>query len=77
MQKRGQQPSSRGPRDRIYLIGDHSTYDVAEKVELIGPTLMLEYVTDAPGDWDSTSAGTPEEVAHVPRAAPGPVFVVG
>jgi len=39
--------------------------------------LIFEYVTEAPGDAASTSAGTPEVTAHVPRAAPGWVAVVG
>lgn len=37
----------------------------------MGPNLMLEYVTEALAADDSTSFGTPEEVAHVPRATPG------
>jgi hypothetical protein len=53
-----------------------ATYDCV-KVELIGPTLMFEYVTEAPGDLDSTSTGTPELTSHVPRAAPGLLEVVG
>ena len=41
------------------------------KVVPMSPNLMLEKVTYAFGLWDSTSAGTPEVVAQVPRATPG------
>jgi len=44
---------------------------VPVNVELIAPTLMLEYMTYAPGSFASTVAGTPELVAHVPRPTPG------
>ena len=54
------------------MAGTRSSYlpYVAVNVELIGPTLMLEYVTDAEADLLSTSVGTPEEVAQEPRADP-------
>jgi hypothetical protein len=51
--------------------------EVAANVELIGPNLMFEYVTLAPGLEASTSAGTPLVTAQVPRGPPGPVLVVG
>lgn len=44
---------------------------VPVKVLLIGPHLMLEYVTDAPGEFASTSAGTPDEALQEPRLTPG------
>ena len=37
----------------------------------MGPILMLENTTDELGFCDSTLAGTPDVVAHVPRATPG------
>jgi len=40
-------------------------------VEPISPNLMLEYLTLACGWLLSTSLGSPEVVAHVPRALPG------
>jgi hypothetical protein len=43
----------------------------APKVELMGPHLMLEKVTEALPEADSTSVGAPEVVAQDPRAAPG------
>jgi hypothetical protein len=46
---------------------------VPEKVVPMGPVLMFEYTTVAPGVWLSTSAGLPEVVEHVPRATPGAV----
>ena len=42
----------------------------AEKVELIGPHLMLEYVTEAPGESASIVAGTPESAEQPPRVTP-------
>ena len=43
-----------------------STY-YCVKVELIGPTLMFEYVTEAPGDAASTSAGSRSDSARSTR----------
>ena len=40
-------------------------------VLLIGPHLMLENVTEAPGEFFSTSVGLPEVAEHVPRVTPG------
>jgi len=40
-------------------------------VLLMGPHLMLEKVTEAPGEFASTSAGTPEFAEQVPRVTPG------
>lgn len=37
----------------------------------MGPNLMLEYVTDDDPYCDSVDEGTPDVVAHVPRATPG------
>jgi len=50
---------------------------VPVKVLLMGPNLMLEYVTEAFGDCDSTSFGLPLVVGQVPRTEPGMVAVVG
>jgi len=50
---------------------------VPVKVLLMGPNLMLEYVTEAFGDCASTSFGSPLVVGQVPRAEPGLVAVVG
>lgn len=47
------------------------------KVEPMGPNLMLEKMTLELGTWASMSAGTPESVPQEPRAAPGPVALVG
>jgi len=52
-------------------------YQVAVYVELMGPNLILLYVTLALAALASTSAGTPLVTAHVPLGPPGPVFVVG
>jgi hypothetical protein len=43
----------------------------APKVELMGPHLMLEKVTEALPELVSTSVGAPEVVAQDPRATPG------
>lgn len=43
----------------------------------IGPNLMFEYVTLAPGLLLSTSAGTPDVTSQVPLGPPGALFVVG
>ena len=43
----------------------------ALNVELIGPHLMLEYVTEALPEADSTVAGTPESAEQAPRVTPG------
>lgn len=45
----------------------------AAKVELMGPHLMLEKVTEEPPEAASTSTGRPEVVAQLPRATPGVV----
>ena len=44
-------------------------------VEPSSPYRMFEYLTYASACWDSTSAGLPESVEHVPRLAPGAVGV--
>merc|ERR1712187_6823 len=46
-------------------------------VEPIGPNLMSEKMTCAFACLASTSAGTPEEVEHEPRAAPGSLESTG
>jgi hypothetical protein len=43
------------------------------KVLLMGPHLMLEKVTEAPGDWLSTVFGSPDDAEHDPLETPGAV----
>ena len=51
--------------------GGGAGWEVPVKVLPMSPNLMLEKMTWAFGLWDSTCAGTPEVVGHVPRATPG------
>jgi hypothetical protein len=52
------------------IINPMTTHYVALNVELMGPHLMLEYVTEALADLDSTSVGAPESLPQVPRETP-------
>jgi len=55
-------------KDNMHFI---ASYEPAANVELMGPHLMLLYVTDALADLLSTSVGAPELGSHVPRETPG------
>lgn len=58
----------------VTLVEEEEEEDVPVvpvKVELMGPHLMLEKVTEAFGESASTTTGFPESAEQVPRVTPG------